>query len=163
VRRVHGHRAVALVPVPAGEPSAQSPAEALRLAALTADRARARTAGEDALSALEAWRALLDGKWSLVDSFDSNRRRVLVARRNPAHGANVPLVSPREREILGRRARLQSVKVIAYDLGISQATVSRELSSGMRKLGIEQGADLVAFVGLVEASPEPAPRQSRAG
>ena len=128
------------------EPVAQGHAEALRIAALAIDRARARMRREDPGAALEAWRALVNGEWSLVDSFDSDNRRFLVARRNPVHRASVPSLSQREREVIGLRARLHGIKLIAYELGVSPATVSRELRTGMRKLGMKHTLDLVSLL-----------------
>ena len=128
------------------EPVAQGHAAALRIAAVAIDRARARTRREDPNAALEAWRARVHGEWSLVDSFDSDNRRFLVARRNPVHQANLPSLSRREREVLGLRARLHGVKLIAYELGVSPATVSRELRTGMRKLGMKRTIDLVSLL-----------------
>ena len=56
--------------------------EQLRRAARAMDRARLRGTDED--EALELWQGLVAGRWSLVDRFDSDGRRFLVARRSRA-------------------------------------------------------------------------------
>jgi hypothetical protein len=50
-------------------------------AAKAIDRARSRArSNED--EALELWQGLVAGRWSLVEQFDSDGRRFLVARKN---------------------------------------------------------------------------------
>jgi DNA-binding CsgD family transcriptional regulator len=125
------------------EPAAQPFAESLKHAALAIDRARARQRREDPEGALEAWRALVEGEWSLVETFESDGRRYLLARRNPPDAARAPLLTDRERRVIGLRARSHGVKLIAYEMGLSPASVSRALGSGVRKLGLASVADLV--------------------
>ena len=43
------------------------------------------------------------------------------------------------------RARSHSIKLIAYELGLSQATVSGEITTGMRKLGVKSAIELARF------------------
>src|SRR5690606_11152676 len=54
----------------------------LRDAALDIDRSRTRRGRADPLGALQLWQALLAGRWSLVEHFDSDGRQFLLARRN---------------------------------------------------------------------------------
>jgi DNA-binding CsgD family transcriptional regulator len=119
------------------EPDAQAYLESLKQAAVAIDRARARMRREDPEGALEAWRSLVEGQWSLVESFESDGRRYLLARRNAPDAPVAPLLTERERSVLSLRARLHGVKLIAYELGVSQASVSRAMQSGMKKLGVE--------------------------
>jgi DNA-binding NarL/FixJ family response regulator len=53
----------------------------------------------------------------------------------------------RERAVLILRARANAVKVIAYELGMSPATVSRTLARAMHKLGLESMSDVVRVCG----------------
>jgi hypothetical protein len=57
----------------------------------------------DPAQALDLWRGLVDGRWSLVDHFDERGRRFLVARRNDPEGPPVPGLSHRERQGSARR------------------------------------------------------------
>ena len=118
----------------------------LRQAAITVDRARERL-GRDGLDAevLREWRALVDGRWSIVDRFDSDGRRFFVARRKQPGEAPVPLLDERERAVLGYRVVGHSLKLIAYEMGFTVGHTSRLAQSAMEKLGLRSPADLAAF------------------
>ena len=117
----------------------------LRQAALDVDHAIQSPSEAD--TAAEAWRRLVDGEWHLVEIFESGGRRIMIARRSPSPA---PLLNERERRALGLRARAYGVKRIAYDLGLSLASVSRALSSGIRKLGLTSASDLSRFSTLID-------------
>lgn len=91
---------------------------------------------------LDAWRSLLSGKWEIVEVFDRDGRRFMVGRKSDEPR---PLLTPREEVVLAMRARAFALKQIAYDLGISEATVSRVLARGMAKLGLTTAGDLTRF------------------
>jgi hypothetical protein len=55
---------------------------ALRAAARRIDRAHLSSQRSDPQASLADWHALVDGRWSLVERFESDGRRILVARRN---------------------------------------------------------------------------------
>lgn len=74
----------------------RSAREALREAARTIDRARGRMRRTDPDGALESWRALVDGTWTLLDRFESDGRRFLVARRNEPRAARPGGLTPAE-------------------------------------------------------------------
>lgn len=93
----------------------------------------------DGESADSAWEELLSGRWAIVRMFDQDGHRHVVAERRP--GEATPL-TPLERVVLERRANGEALKVIAIDLGLSIATISRRLKSGMRKLGLHTTAEL---------------------
>jgi len=90
---------------------------------------------KDPNSALDVWRGLVAGRWSLVDQFDHDGRRYIIARENePSTRASVAL-SDRERQVMGYAARGWANKTIAYHLGLSLSTVATHLSSAAKKLG----------------------------
>jgi DNA-binding CsgD family transcriptional regulator len=117
---------------------------ALRHAARAIDRARARrrSAPDEALA---HWQALADGRWSLVDRFESGGRHFLVARANPPRPTtSVPSLSEREACVVALAARGRSNKLIAYELGLAVGTVGTLLSRACRKLGVRSRALLVS-------------------
>jgi DNA-binding CsgD family transcriptional regulator len=96
--------------------------------------------------AVELWRALVLGRWSLVDHVDRDGKRFLLARRN-APGAHEPAaLSEQEQRVLAVFSLLGSIKLVAYELGLSPSTISLELKSVCRKLGCRDRAELAGLV-----------------
>jgi DNA-binding CsgD family transcriptional regulator len=105
------------------------------LEALSAARdARPGELGSDTGPAF--WEGLAQGRLSFVDSFDSEGRRYLIARVNPLTNGAPSRLSQRERQIAGLVASGHSNKSIAYELGLSPATVAVLLGRALRKLGV---------------------------
>ena len=118
--------------------------EMLRSAALGMDRARtAKVRATD--DALEMWRALHDGRWSVVDTFDTDGRRFLIARANEPAAAPAPSLSRREQQVLDLLSLGHSNKLIAYDLGISVSSVATHLRRAATKLRLQSTRDLVRW------------------
>lgn len=118
--------------------------ELLRTAAIAIDRARGQLRRRDPDEAVSVWRGLVDGRWSLVDHFDRDGRRYLIARQNAPTAPPNPALSERERVVVGLAALGRSNKLIAYELGIADAAVSMALSRAAKKLGVSSRAELVA-------------------
>lgn len=123
---------------------------ALRRAVLDIDRARTRAGRADPAGALELWRGLVHGRWSLVETFDSDGRRFFAAQRNdPARGSDRRL-SHRERQSLALAGLGWSNAEISYALGLSENTVGVYLTKALRKLGIPGRADLITLATAAE-------------
>jgi len=119
--------------------------EVLRRAVLRVDRARGELRRQDAERALELWKGLVDARWTLVDHFDTDGRRFVVATKNPLP-FNRPLrLTLRERQVAALVAVGRSNKLIAYELGISQGAVASTLSHVMQKLGLRSRTELVSL------------------
>lgn len=117
---------------------------ALTKAARRLDRARGALRRVDSARAVDEWRALVDGRWSLVDHFDHDGRRYLVARRNdPQPSSPRHELSKRELQVSALAALGHSNKLIAYELGLATSTVSAYLVSASRKLGVQSRVGLV--------------------
>jgi DNA-binding NarL/FixJ family response regulator len=121
--------------------------EQLRDFAVRADAANGT--GRDPADAALAWRALIDGRYTVVDEFESRGRRYVVVRRPRASAAKL---TSREREVLEHAAAGRAGKRIAYDLGISQSTVALHLKSAARKLGYRSRVALVLAVAVARSS-----------
>ena len=122
---------------------------ALREAAREVVRAR-RGLVEDPT---EHWRALHAGRWTLVERFESDGRRILVARENKVAVLDVDGLTPRERHVLAQLAMGQSNKEIAYRLGVAPSTVATHLQRAMQKLGAKDVRELVRLArGLADGS-----------
>lgn len=119
--------------------------ERLRDAALAIDKARGRMARERPEEAMELWRGLVAGRWSIIEITDSDDRRYWVARRNEPAIADDRRLTRREGQVVGMAALGLSDEMVAYSLGLAEATVCTHLRRAMKKLGMQRRADLVAL------------------
>ena len=118
-------------------------AGALSDATKAIDRARGRLRRVEPERALELWQGLVSGRWSLVDQFDHDGRRFIVAKRNEVTTCGWNALSDREAQILSYLGEGQAPKLIAYQLGVSPANVNAALSRTMRKLSVRSRLELV--------------------
>jgi DNA-binding CsgD family transcriptional regulator len=118
-------------------------ASTLSDAAKGIDRARGRLRRVDPERALTLWKGLVSGRWSLVDQFDHDGRRFVVAKRNAIPSCAWRVLSEREAQILACLAEGQAPKLIAYQLGLSMATVHADLSRIVRKLSVGSRLELI--------------------
>lgn len=129
----------------AGDDEVVERREDLRRAALAFDRARTRKAREDVELATRQWRPLVASSWSLLDEFDTDGQRFVVAIDNGPPTRTPPgALSKREHQVLTQAHLGHSNKVIAYELGLSAATVRVLLHRAARKLGVSSRADAIA-------------------
>jgi DNA-binding CsgD family transcriptional regulator len=137
-----------------GEAQSKNAQEALRAAAKRIDRARSR-ARADPEEALSLWQGLIAGRWSLVDRFDSDGRRYLIARENDPRVSDPRALSLRERQVLAYSALGHPLKLTAYELGLSISSVSRHRASGLRKLGLTSLAEAIPLFSAVAKGEDP--------
>jgi DNA-binding CsgD family transcriptional regulator len=117
----------------------------LRTAVRRAEKARSACGRIDADEALKAWEALICGRWSLVDRFDSDRRRFVVAVRNDLRSLDPRGLSLRERQVAEYAGQGRSAKEIAYLLGAPAASVENSLRRAQAKLDLRSRVELTAF------------------
>ena len=119
--------------------------DALRHAVRRIDRARSIEGRRDADAALQAWEGLVRGRWSLVDRFDSDARRFVVAVRNDPLHPDPRGLSLRERQVAEYVGLGRSAKEIAYLLGVSAASVENSARRAQIKLGLGSRVELTGF------------------
>jgi DNA-binding NarL/FixJ family response regulator len=119
--------------------------ELLRSAVLHVDRARSITGRVDSDRAMESWEALVHGRWSLVDRFDSDRPRFVVAIRNDPRFPDPRGLSLRERQVAEFVGLGRSAKEIAYLLGVPSASVENSTRRAQAKLGLGSRIELASF------------------
>jgi DNA-binding NarL/FixJ family response regulator len=117
----------------------------LREAVRRIESARTAQGRSDPDAAMESWEGLVDGRWSLVDRFDTDGKRFVIAVKNdPAHPDPRGL-TPREREVSEFVGLGRSTKEISYTLGVSFSAVTNLTSQTQAKLGLSSRAELAAF------------------
>lgn len=117
--------------------------EALRFAAKSIDKARGKLRRTDPLQALALWKGLVDGQFSLVDHFDTDGKRYILLKRNAPETLKHRALSFRERQVLTAAAQGLSNKLIAYELGLTDSTVSTLLQRAFQKLNISSRLQLI--------------------
>lgn len=128
---------------------------------MTAWPAHESLAPSDGARPRALWDALLDGDVTIVDSYDDDGRRIVVARRNKMPLVNGSRLSPVERAIVRWVSIGGAQKIIALELGLSPAAVSDALSRGIAKLGLAAVSDLTrvaAALGLTHVLTSSLPR-----
>jgi DNA-binding CsgD family transcriptional regulator len=126
-----------------GEAQEGSSGEFIREAARLIDRARGRMRRDDPEEALDTWKALVQGRWSMVDWFDSDGRRFVLAHPNPPEVTDPRGLTERERQVAAYAALGETNKLISYRLGISEPKVSTAVQAVMHKLGVRTRPQLV--------------------
>jgi DNA-binding CsgD family transcriptional regulator len=89
--------------------------------------------------------------WRPVKHFEHDGRRYVLAVENLPSGPEVDVLSDREREVVSRALLGQDNKGIAYDLGLSHATVRVLMARAAAKLAAGSRAELLekaAHLGL---------------
>lgn len=130
-----------------GEASTRQARQSLADAARTLERARSRRR-RDPDRVVAEWTGLIAARWSLVDHFESDGRRYLVARRNDLVDVGEAALSPRELQAVAFAALGHSNKLIGYEMGVSPLTVGALLHRAARKLGARSRAQLIQLAKL---------------
>lgn len=92
---------------------------------------------------LEAWQALVLGRYSLVARFDSDGRRFLVAMENAPTVLDPRGLTRSEAAVSAFARHGHSLKQIGYELGLSTGTVSGLLARAFRKLRVRTRTELI--------------------
>jgi DNA-binding CsgD family transcriptional regulator len=129
----------------AKDADAASYGDSLRRAAQRADRARLRDVRRDADGALDLWECLVSGEYSLIDTFDTDGKRLFVAKRNSPVARGPRALTSRERQVVCLLALGHADKRIAYELGVTEGAVARHVHAALRKLGVAKVTDLFAL------------------
>ncbi len=117
--------------------------EEIRRAAIQVDLARGRLRRSETCEALRLWEEVVRGRWSMVDWFDTDGRRFILALPNAPYIRDPRGLTKREYQVAKHVVTGASCKLIAYQLGISRCRVSQLLSGVMRKLGVQTRGQLV--------------------
>ncbi|MBC8070816.1 MAG: hypothetical protein IAG13_20990 [Deltaproteobacteria bacterium] len=129
----------------------------LRASVKRLEQARGKMRRDEPEQAISAWSGLIDARWSLVDRFESDGRRYIVAHSNDSPTPPWKSLSPRERQVAAHVSLGHSDKHVAYELGLAPSTVRVLLMRAVRKLGVKSRAELTGlFRHEVRAGAAPA-------
>jgi len=117
------------------------------------DRARATAHREGSARALEVWRGLIDGTWSLLDRHDHDGRRYIIAVPNQASPRDPRGLSPQVAQVAALAAAGYSDKWIAYGLGLARSTVATHVQTALTKLGLSSRVALAKAFAPGAAEP----------
>ncbi len=118
--------------------------DSLRREVRRRERARGSLSVRDPDRAVAIWRGMVDGRWSLVDRWESDGRRYVLALRNEPTAPDPRALTAREKQVASLLARGASTKHVAYELGLAPGTVGDCVKGLARKLGVRSRAQLVA-------------------
>lgn len=117
-------------------------------AVLASERARKRTRRASPDEALGEWTALVQGRWTILETVERDGKRLILARRNRLASPDIVGLSSDERDVVWLAAYGHSYKYIAYELGSPIATVAGRLRRAMRKLGVADRTELLRKLGI---------------
>jgi DNA-binding CsgD family transcriptional regulator len=132
-----------------GEATDREARQALFTAVREVERARTKLRREHPEQAVDEWKGLVSARWTLLDQFESDGKRYVVARRNDIEAGGARSLTARERQALGYAALGHGNKLIAYEMGVSASTVGVLLHRAARKLGAQSRAELVEKFGAL--------------
>jgi DNA-binding CsgD family transcriptional regulator len=128
-----------------GPAEAEHAREALRRATLVLESATKKKARGP--EALRAWTALVEGRWSVVDCFDTDGKRYVVARKNDPAVSVTMALTEQEAQVLAYARLGHGMKLVAYELGLPVSTVAVLLERGLQKIGLRSRQELVSLMG----------------
>lgn len=124
------------------ERDAEGARDDLRRAVRDVERARGKLRHRPD-QAMASWSTLVRARWSIVDDFERGGERYVVARANATEAKGPLSLTERERQIVSLLAMGHTSKVIAYELGLSDATVRVLVARAQKRLGATGRRDLV--------------------
>lgn len=134
-----------------GEAASRASRERLAQAVDALGRARGELRTRDPIAAMDLWKGLVSGRWSLIERIEGDGTTTLVAHENEPHAPDPRGLSPRERAIVELALTGASNKHIAYTLGLGSGTVAKHLQMASAKLGVDSRVELMRIGSLASA------------
>jgi len=124
------------------ESAAEAHRGALQEAVVGISRARTKLRGAPD-QALPSWKALVRARWTLVDDFQRDGSRYVLARVNAIETTPIGRLSARERQVVACLSMGFTNKEIAYELGLSASTVRVHAANACAKANVATREELV--------------------
>jgi len=126
----------------------------LEAQAAAIERARSAKGRADSHRALAVWNALVDGRWSVVERVDSDGKRHYHAFENAPHIHALRALSRTQALVCSLSLQGLVGKEVAYSTGLSQSSVSSNLSSAALRLGFAGPAELLRVGAQLQDAPQ---------
>lgn len=108
------------------------------------ERARGRLRRSPA-EALELWRGLVDGRFSLVETLETDGRRLLVVHRNAPGLGDPRALTARERTLLSYLSHAATNAQVAYAMGLDPSSVASATRRLLKKLRLPNREALIGL------------------
>jgi DNA-binding NarL/FixJ family response regulator len=119
---------------------------ALTEAVQAMDRARSTELRGSPERALDLWRGLVAGRWSLVEHWERDGRRYLAAYANRPGVLDPRALTSTEQSVLRHLALGATNKQASYALGLPEKTVSSCVTQILKKLRVRSRVELAALL-----------------
>lgn len=129
-------------------PARRALAEAVR----AMEQARRATVRAEPAHALDLWRGLVGGEWSLVDHWERGGRRYVAAYPNRPGLRDPRALTATEQGVLRYLALGASNKQASYALGLSEKTVSWCVTQILKKLRVRTRVDVAVLFDSARAT-----------
>jgi DNA-binding CsgD family transcriptional regulator len=136
-----------------GDASMGTALDQLRSAVRVLEKSRGPMRLKEPDKSLAGWKALVSGRWSLIDQIENDGRRYIVARENEPLAPGPDALTAREKQVIGYAKLGHHNKLIAYELGIADSTVRVLLARAAAKLGVRTRDDLLRTVPEFKVRP----------
>jgi DNA-binding CsgD family transcriptional regulator len=94
--------------------------------------------------------ALSQGEWSVIEQYDEDGRRYVVAVRDADANARSRTLTEREAAVVARVARGDSNKLVASELSVSVSTVAGHIAMAMARWRVSSRVELIARWNLLQ-------------
>jgi len=115
----------------------------LTLAVRRRERAR-RSSAWDAERVVRSLKGMVSARWTLIDHYESDGQRYVLARENAPSAVGSARLSRREKQVVSLAALGRSNKLIAYELGLASSTVRVLMARACAKVGASTRSELIA-------------------
>jgi DNA-binding CsgD family transcriptional regulator len=95
--------------------------------------------------AVAVWRGLVTGRWTLIDQYERDGRRYILARENTPQIRKSAALSARESQAVSLASLGRSNKLIAYELGLAPSTIRVLIARAAKKLGTRSRSELTTL------------------
>jgi DNA-binding NarL/FixJ family response regulator len=111
------------------------------------ERVRSRKPGSDQRAAISRWKSFVADRWTMLDHYESDGKRFVLAMENRPKPPSLGLLSQREHQVLSLALLGLKNKQIAQRLGLAHSTVRVLFARAATKVGARSRKELLEKAG----------------